>query len=108
MRIQAESITTHCPYCALQCGMHLVRGANGIEVGGNEKFPVNEGGLCIKGWAATATLAHPDRLLTPLMRNSQGVLVEASWAIALKRIADRVGAVQRKYGPDAVGVFGGG
>src|ERR1700704_671368 len=108
MKMHAESVTTHCPYCALQCGMHLVRGVNGIEVAGNEKFPVNEGGLCIKGWSATETLAHPDRLLAPLMRNSQGVLVKASWAAALARIADRIGAVQRKHGPDAVGVFGGG
>jgi assimilatory nitrate reductase catalytic subunit len=108
MKSHAESTTTHCPYCALQCGMHLVRGANGIEVVGNEKFPVNEGGLCIKGWSATATLAHQDRLLTPLMRNSQGVLVETSWAEALARIADRIRDLQRKYGPDAVGMFGGG
>src|SRR6202521_4434866 len=108
MKAIAASVSTHCPYCALQCGMHLVRGVNGIEVVGNEKFPVNEGGLCVKGWSATATLDHPERLRTPLVRNPQGVLEQASWQVALGRIADRIAILQREYGPDAVGVFGGG
>jgi assimilatory nitrate reductase catalytic subunit len=108
MKTVAASVSTHCPYCALQCGMHLVRGARGIEVVGNEKFPVNEGGLCVKGWSAAATLAHPERLRTPLVRNRQGVLAETSWQTALGQVADGIGLVQRQYGPDAVGVFGGG
>src|SRR5262245_57436060 len=54
------STATHCPYCALQCGMHLVRDAD-LHVIGNAKFPVNEGGLCVKGWSAAATLEHRDR-----------------------------------------------
>ena len=33
---------------------------------GDAAFPVNKGALCIKGWTAAATLAHPDRLTTPL------------------------------------------
>src|SRR5260221_14052811 len=108
MKAIAASVSTHCPYCALQCGMHLVPGERGIEVVGNEKFPVNEGGLCVKGWSAAATLAHPERLRTPLLRNGEGMLAEASWETALGQIADRIGVVQRQYGPDAVGVFGGG
>src|ERR1700704_5566213 len=63
---------THCPYCALQCGMHLTGTREAPSVMGNVKFPVNRGGLCIKGWSAGATLAHPDRLLTPLVRGRDG------------------------------------
>src|SRR5258707_4070973 len=99
MKTIGASVSTHCPYCALQCGMHLVRGARGIEVVGNEKFPVNEGGLCVKGWSAAATLGHLERLRAPLVRNPQGVLTEASWETALGWIADRIGVVQRQYGP---------
>ena len=60
---------THCPYCSLQCGMHLVPGASGIEVAGRA-FPTNNGGLCVKGWTAAELLSHPERLTTPLQRSS--------------------------------------
>jgi assimilatory nitrate reductase catalytic subunit len=45
----SQSSTTHCPYCALQCGMRAIVGEHGLDITGNTKFPVNEGGLCIKG-----------------------------------------------------------
>src|SRR6187431_1652890 len=67
------STSTHCPYCALQCGMHLITRESTLEVMGNTQFPVNRGGLCAKGWACTATLDLADRLLTPLARNTSGV-----------------------------------
>ena len=108
MQSLAATVATHCPYCALQCGMHLTLGAGGVKILGNPKFPVNEGGLCVKGWSAAATLDHPDRLRTPLIRDAAGHLVPASWDEALARIASRLTAVQQRYGRDAVGVFGGG
>lgn len=101
------STATHCPYCALQCGMHLVREAD-LQVIGNAKFPVNEGGLCVKGWSAAATLDHRDRLRTPLIRDEDGSLVPSSWEAALARIAGRFCAVKEQHGTDAVAVFGGG
>jgi assimilatory nitrate reductase catalytic subunit len=106
--IDTTAVATHCPYCALQCGMHLVHVSDQIKVLGNAKFPVNAGGLCIKGWSAAATLAHDDRLRTPLARDGTGALVPVSWETALQRIADRIGDVQRRHGANAVGVFGGG
>jgi len=36
---------THCPYCALQCGMTVVSTAAGVEVTPTD-FPTNRGGLC--------------------------------------------------------------
>ncbi|MEO8259467.1 MAG: molybdopterin-dependent oxidoreductase [Acidobacteriota bacterium] len=103
-----RTIATHCPYCALQCGMLVAGPPHSPEMLGNARFPVNNGGLCAKGWSAGATLAHPDRLTTPLVRSADGRLVPATWDAALDRIADACKAVQRKAGHDAVGVFGGG
>jgi assimilatory nitrate reductase catalytic subunit len=80
----------------------------GTAVTGNTAFPVNKGALCVKGWTSAATLAHPERLLTPLVRNERGVLVPADWEVALDRVASAVRAVQARYGRDAVGIFGGG
>src|SRR6185503_3601257 len=70
----SSNVATHCPYCALQCGMHLMEEPAGIRVIGNQKFPVNEGGLCVKGWSAASILDHPDRLRTPLVRSASGRL----------------------------------
>ena len=92
----------------MQCGMHVAQQAATFSVAGNGSFPVNKGGLCVKGWSAAETLAHPDRLIAPLMRNRSGVLVEASWDAALDRVAEGIARVQASHGPDAVGVFGSG
>jgi assimilatory nitrate reductase catalytic subunit len=88
--------------------MHLAGAPDAPEVLGNGRFPVNNGGLCIKGWTAAATLAHPDRLRTPLVRGRSGALEPASWETALDFIAGRIDTIQRRLGRDAVGVFGGG
>src|SRR5262245_53333667 len=100
-------VSTHCPYCSLQCGMNI--GVNGrVTLSGNDAFPVNEGALCVKGWSAASTLDHPERLLYPLARNGRGVLVRASWEEALSRTAGALAASQKAYGKDAAAVFGGG
>ncbi|RBQ04193.1 nitrite reductase [Micromonospora sp. LHW51205] len=99
---------THCPYCALQCGMVLRATGDGVEVGARD-FPTNRGGLCQKGWTAADLLDHPDRLTTPLLRDRPGgELRPATWDEALDRIAAGVRYVQQRHGPDAVAVFGGG
>ncbi len=72
-------------------------------------FPTNKGGLCQKGWTAAELLHHPDRLLTPLVRDSKSSqLREASWDEALDRVAAETLRMQAEFGRDAVGVFGGG
>ncbi|MEV4693893.1 molybdopterin oxidoreductase family protein [Micromonospora echinospora] len=103
-----EQVATHCPYCALQCGMVLSATGDGVEVGARD-FPTNRGGLCQKGWTAADLLDHPDRLTTPLLRDRPGgELRPATWDEALDRVAAGVQDVQHRHGPDAVAVFGGG
>ena len=79
-----------------------------VELTGNAKFPVNKGGLCVKGWSAGVPLAHPDRLTTPLVRSPDGTLASATWDVALTRIVTHFKEVQKQSGRNAVGVFGGG
>jgi assimilatory nitrate reductase catalytic subunit len=92
----------------MQCGMHVGGHAGSFSVDGDARFPVNKGGLCIKGWNAAETLAHRDRLVHPLVRDESGDLVPATWAAALDRVAAGIERVQARYGRDAVGVFGSG
>ena len=60
---------THCPYCALQCGMVVDTGT----VTPREDVPANEGGaLCQKGWTAAELLCASDRVTVPLFEASTG------------------------------------
>ncbi|GAB4084683.1 molybdopterin oxidoreductase family protein [Myceligenerans cantabricum] len=69
---------THCPYCALQCGMSLAPGTPPGAGGRHHlpvtvtprEFPTNRGGLCQKGWTSASVLTAADRLTTPLVRRS--------------------------------------
>ena len=101
-------VETHCPYCALQCGMHVVPKGAGFEVVPRD-FPTNRGALCRKGWTAAELLSSPERLTTPLLRARKGGALEpASWRDALARIAQGIRDVQRAHGRAALGLFGGG
>ncbi|MFC8835348.1 molybdopterin oxidoreductase family protein [Streptomyces griseoincarnatus] len=106
-----ETVTsTHCPYCALQCGMNLTPADGGrtVEVSERADFPVNRGALCGKGRTAPAVLSSAVRLASPLVRSAAGALEPASWEEALDRIAEGIGGARADHGADAVGVFGGG
>ncbi|MGY1527275.1 molybdopterin oxidoreductase family protein [Streptomyces sp. MN3] len=106
-----ETVTsTHCPYCALQCGMNLTPADGGrtVEVSERADFPVNRGALCGKGRTAPAVLSSAVRLTSPLVRSAAGALEPASWEEALDRIAEGIGGARADHGADAVGVFGGG
>ncbi|HZF89706.1 molybdopterin oxidoreductase family protein [Streptomyces sp.] len=99
---------THCPYCALQCGMNLSPTPDGgVEVLERADFPVNRGALCGKGRTAPAVLSSRVRLTSPLVREG-GALTPATWDEALDRIAGALGGIRAEHGADALGVFGGG
>lgn len=100
---------THCPYCALQCGMTLERASSGDWSVQGRDFPTNKGGLCRKGWTAAHLLTSPDRLTTPMMRaDKSSPLRPVSWEVALDAIASRIAGLQSRYGNNAIAVFGGG
>jgi assimilatory nitrate reductase catalytic subunit len=107
----AAGTATHCPYCALQCGMTLTPGPGTVTVT-PRPFPTSGGGLCQKGWTAGELLRSPDRLTTPLVRLVPGdrtsPLTPVSWDEALDRVAVWLRGVQAAYGRDRVAVFGGG
>ncbi|WP_369180106.1 molybdopterin oxidoreductase family protein [Streptomyces mutabilis] len=107
--MQNTATPTHCPYCALQCGMNLTPVEGGtVEVSERADFPVNRGALCGKGRTAPAVLSSGVRLTSPLVRSGEGVLVPASWDEALGRIAANLSRTRAEHGADALGVFGGG
>jgi assimilatory nitrate reductase catalytic subunit len=107
--LDGDRTDTHCPYCALQCGMTLEKSGSGDWSVQSRDFPTNKGGLCRKGWTAAKLIAHPDRLTEPLMRaDKSSPLRPVSWDVALDRIAARIIELQARHGRNAIAVFGGG
>lgn len=107
--MHTTATATHCPYCALQCGMALTEGPEGVEVVERPDFPVNKGALCGKGRTAPAVLSSRVRLTEPLVRShATGRLTPATWEEALDRIAGELTRTRAEHGADACGVFGGG
>ncbi len=107
-QLKPVACETHCPYCSLQCGMNLVRIGSLMEVQSRD-FPTNQGGLCQKGWTSSELLTHPERLTTPLIRDSRDQPFRpASWMEAIDRIIRGIENLQSKHGRNAIGVFGGG
>jgi assimilatory nitrate reductase catalytic subunit len=109
--VTSQTVKTHCPYCAFQCGMEVTttRGtATQLHIAADPEFPVNRGQMCIKGFTSGALLDHPERVRQPLLRQPNGRLAPVSWSVALDFIAERVLALQAKHGKQTIGVFGSG
>ena len=106
-RVIDRKVSTHCPYCGVQCGMNLLVSEEHV-VGFEPRydFPVNEGKLCPKGVTAYLQTHHPDRLLYPLIKRN-GNFERAGWNEALDLVTSKFKEIQSKYGKDAIGVYSG-
>ena len=103
--IDYRTIYTTCPFCGTGCGM-LLEVMNGRLAGvlPCKTNSINEGKLCIKGWAAHEFVESPDRLKKPLLRKD-GRLEEVEWDEALSFIAARLKAITGEHGPDSFGAL---
>jgi assimilatory nitrate reductase catalytic subunit len=99
-----EWVNSTCGYCSVGCGMQLgVRNGKVVSVRGNPDHPVNRGKLCPKGLAEHYIIEAEDRAKFPLLRKS-GQLERLGWDEAIGTLVDRFREVQRKYGPESLGI----
>ena len=106
-RVIDRVVPTHCPYCAVQCGMNLlVEQDHVVGVEPRYDFPVNEGRLCPKGVTAYLQVHHPDRLLYPLIKRN-GRFERASWDEALDLVVSKFKELQSTHGNDSIGIYSG-
>src|SRR2546422_4139068 len=100
-------VKTHCCFCGLQCGIQLkVKDNKVVGFEPWEEFPVNHGMLCPKGVKRYLQNEHPDRLLSPLIRDNNGFR-PATWDEALNCTVHAIQRIQERYGRDAFAVLGG-
>lgn len=100
-------VKTHCCFCGVQCGIQLKVKENKV-VGFEpwEEFPVNQGKLCPKGVKRYLQNDHPDRVLEPLVRSSEG-FTPSTWDDAISRTASEIKRIQKEHGKDAFAFLGG-
>ena len=95
-----------CPLCEANCGLELqITGSTVTSVRGDKADVFSHGFICPKGVSLGEVDADPTRLRTPLVRDSHGALVPATWDEAFAVIRTRLGEVISTHGPDSVGLF---
>ena len=101
--MEYNNVLTTCVYCGAGCTLYLqVLDDEIVGVLPSKEHPISRGQLCIKGWNVASFVSHPDRLRTPLIRRGDG-FEEASWDEALGLVAEKLGAIRDKSGPDSIG-----
>lgn len=92
---------TVCTYCGVGCSFDLWTKDRKILKVEPAEGPANGISTCVKGKFAWDFVNNPDRLTTPLIRES-GTFREASWDEALDLIARRMTEIKAAHGPDAL------
>ncbi|HXW39937.1 MAG TPA: molybdopterin-dependent oxidoreductase [Xanthobacteraceae bacterium] len=95
-----------CRSCHGGCGVLLhVCGDRLIKVEGDRDSPLNHGRLCPIGTVTLDLVYHPDRLKYPMRRigaRGSGQWQRISWDEALDEIAERLLAIRREFGAEAI------
>ncbi|GGX57390.1 formate dehydrogenase subunit alpha [Saccharospirillum salsuginis] len=100
-----HSVVTTCAYCGVGCSFKAeMKGNTVVRMVPFKDGQANHGHSCVKGRFAFGYATHPDRLTAPMIRNHiDEPWREVSWEEAIQFAADRIKAIQAKYGQDSVG-----
>jgi anaerobic selenocysteine-containing dehydrogenase len=105
------TVRSVCPFdCPDTCGLLIdvdvdVEGGRATAVRGDPAHPYSRGTLCPKMNDYERSVHSPDRLVHPLVRTGakgEGRFRRASWEEAIALVADRLRAVQREHGGEAI------
>jgi NADH-quinone oxidoreductase subunit G len=108
---EMNHVSTVCTHCADGCKVTLgVRqtkdGSEIVRASNRDKSGINGDFLCAKGRFGFDFVESPERLTKPLIRNSEGKLVEATWADALGLAARKLKEIRDSKGGATIGVIG--
>ena len=98
-----KKIQSTCNLCALACNMDFhVEDGKIDRVTPTVDYPVNQGFCCIKGLNLDKQQTKVKARKTPLLRDENGNMKEISWEEGFKVFAERMTAIQEKYGKESV------
>lgn len=96
-----------CHLCEAMCGIAIdVADGRIVAIRGDKEDPFSRGHVCPKAVALKDLHEDPDRLRRPLRRTASG-WAEVGWDEALGEAAERLAAIQKEHGSNAVAVYQG-
>jgi formate dehydrogenase major subunit len=100
-----RSVATTCAYCGVGCGFVAeVKGEQVVRMVPDKSGGANAGHACVKGRFAWSYATHPDRVTSPMIRESiDAPWRQVSWDEAIAYAAGEFRRIQAKYGRLAVG-----
>jgi anaerobic selenocysteine-containing dehydrogenase len=103
-----ETQKSFCRFCHVFCGVDVdvADGDRVVAVRGDRDNEVSRGYTCQKGRAEPERIHHPDRLLAPERRDEDG-WSQLSKRQALDEVAERLGDIVARHGPNSVAVYTG-
>jgi anaerobic selenocysteine-containing dehydrogenase len=97
-----KKVRTACRQCHGGCGaIAHVQDGKVIKVEGNPKSPISRGTLCSKGLSVTQLAYHPNRILHPMRKTSQG-WQRITWDEALDTIVAKFNDVIEECGSESI------
>ena len=98
-----KKIQSTCNLCALACNLDFYVENGKIEkVSPTVDYPVNQGFCCIKGLNLDKQQTKIKARKAPLLRDENGNMKEISWEEGFKTFAEKMTAIQEKYGKESV------
>jgi len=100
-----HSVTTTCAYCGVGCSFKAeMQGTQVVRMVPDRNGLANEGHACIKGRFAWGYATHKDRVTKPMVRERiTDPWREVTWDEAIAHAAQRLRALQARYGRDSIG-----
>jgi formate dehydrogenase major subunit len=100
-----KATITTCAYCGVGCSFRAeMQGDQLVRMVPHRDGKANHGHACVKGRFAFGYATHPDRITTPMIRDSiNDAWQEVSWEQALEHAAARLKAIQSQYGRKSIG-----
>jgi NADH-quinone oxidoreductase subunit G len=96
---EMEHVGTICAHCSNGCKTTLGVRNNVIERANNrDRSGINGEFLCLKGRYAGDFTDHPERLLSPLVKNAAGEFEQVPWARAIETVAARFTEIKERGG----------
>ncbi|MFO8174132.1 MAG: formate dehydrogenase subunit alpha, partial [Longimicrobiales bacterium] len=100
-----HAIDTTCAYCGVGCSFQAeMKGDQVVRMTPSKDGQANQGHSCVKGRFAWGYASHPDRILSPMVREkTSDPWREVSWEEAIDYAARRFREIQEKHGRKSIG-----